>query len=138
MPNQEVDCDFQKNQRIEGDNCSVSEYCADASSLSESSRVNVFEGVESLGDAKQVLVSTIGDLLNAKRISTKVCCARGFIQSVSQRGLHRLKSSIIILLISLIINKFLTLLPPVDISIGIHVNPVYKLALLLIICFSIL
>ena len=102
MPDQ-VACDFQKvkerGRQLLSVNCSVSEYCADASSLSESSRVNVFEGVESLDDPQQVLVSTIGDLLKAKRISTKVCCARGFIQSVSKRGLHRLKSSIIILLI---------------------------------------
>lgn len=44
--------------------------CADASSLSESSRVNIFEDVASLDDSQQVLVSTIGDLLNAKRINT--------------------------------------------------------------------
>ncbi|KAL4885940.1 hypothetical protein BJY04DRAFT_119720 [Aspergillus karnatakaensis] len=43
---------------------------ADASNLSKNSRVNVFEDVASLDDAQQVLVSTIGDLLNAKRIST--------------------------------------------------------------------
>lgn len=72
----------------------MTEYYTDASSLSESSRVNIFKGMESLDDAQQVLVSTIGDLLNAKWISTKVCCARGFIHSVSNRGLHRLKSSI--------------------------------------------
>ncbi|KAL2827135.1 hypothetical protein BDW59DRAFT_57913 [Aspergillus cavernicola] len=44
--------------------------CADASSLSESARVNVFEDVTSLDDSQQVLVSTIGDLLNARRITT--------------------------------------------------------------------
>ncbi|KAL4993359.1 hypothetical protein BDV10DRAFT_179361 [Aspergillus recurvatus] len=44
--------------------------CSDASSLSESTRVNVFEEVTSMDDAKQVLVSTIGDLLNAKKITT--------------------------------------------------------------------
>ncbi|OJJ52003.1 hypothetical protein ASPSYDRAFT_165353 [Aspergillus sydowii CBS 593.65] len=46
------------------------EICAEASSRTEVPRVNVFEDVTSLDDSQQMLISTVGDLLNAKKIST--------------------------------------------------------------------
>ncbi|KAL2862699.1 uncharacterized protein BJX67DRAFT_365821 [Aspergillus lucknowensis] len=62
--------DFQKIKEERETIAQCLNICADASSISESSRVNVFEDVASLDDTQQVLVSTIGDLLHAKRVST--------------------------------------------------------------------
>jgi hypothetical protein len=62
--------DFQKVKEERDTMAQSVEVCADASDLPKNSRVNVFEDVASLDDAQQVLVSTIGNLLNAKRIST--------------------------------------------------------------------
>jgi hypothetical protein len=66
----QITCELQKikEERETISHCLT--ICSDASSLSESSRVNIFEDVTSMDDAKQVLVSTIGDLINAKRITT--------------------------------------------------------------------
>ncbi|KAJ0413235.1 hypothetical protein BJY00DRAFT_306460 [Aspergillus carlsbadensis] len=66
----QITCELQKikEERETISHCLT--ICSDASSLSESSRVNIFEDVTSMDDTKQVLVSTIGDLLNAKRITT--------------------------------------------------------------------
>jgi hypothetical protein len=66
----EIAGDFQKLIKERDTIAQGVKVCADASNLPKNSRVNVFEDVASLDDAQQVLVSTIGDLLNAKRIST--------------------------------------------------------------------
>ncbi|KAH8426376.1 uncharacterized protein LDX57_004114 [Aspergillus melleus] len=44
--------------------------CADASDLAGSARINSFEDVNSADDSRQLIVSTIGDLISAKRIVT--------------------------------------------------------------------
>lgn len=44
--------------------------CAVASDLAGSARVNSFEDVNSADDSRQLIVSTIGDLISAKRIVT--------------------------------------------------------------------
>lgn len=44
--------------------------CADASDLAGSARINSFEDVNSADDSRQLIVSTIGDLISAKRIIT--------------------------------------------------------------------
>jgi hypothetical protein len=44
--------------------------CADASSLAEGARTNIFEDVSSADHSHQLVVSTIGDLISAKRIVT--------------------------------------------------------------------
>ncbi|KAL4942945.1 hypothetical protein BDV06DRAFT_191021 [Aspergillus oleicola] len=66
----QVTCELQKIKEEKETIAQCLNICTDATSLSESTRVNVFEDVASQDDAQQVLVSTIGDLLNAKRIST--------------------------------------------------------------------
>ncbi|KAL4931237.1 uncharacterized protein BDV17DRAFT_257445 [Aspergillus undulatus] len=66
----QVACDLQNIKEDREEIAQCLNICADASNLSECSRVNVFEDVASSDDAQQVLVSTIGDLLDAKRIST--------------------------------------------------------------------
>ncbi|KAL2815326.1 hypothetical protein BJX63DRAFT_164281 [Aspergillus granulosus] len=66
----QVTCEL---QRIKEERETISHclnICSDASSLSESTRMNIFEDISSLDDAQQVMVSTIGELLNAKRITT--------------------------------------------------------------------
>ncbi|KAL4958695.1 uncharacterized protein BDV14DRAFT_186237 [Aspergillus stella-maris] len=63
-------CELQKIREEKETIAQCLSICMDATSLSESTRVNIFEDVVSQDDAHQVLVSTIGDLLNAKRIST--------------------------------------------------------------------
>ncbi|KAL3475088.1 hypothetical protein BJX99DRAFT_165378 [Aspergillus californicus] len=65
-----VACDFQKIKEERETIAQCLDICADASQRSETSRVNIFEDVASLDDTQQVLASTIGGLLNAKRIST--------------------------------------------------------------------
>ncbi|KAL4887803.1 hypothetical protein BDV59DRAFT_206639 [Aspergillus ambiguus] len=44
--------------------------CTDASSLTEEARTNIFEDVSSADHSYQLIVSTIGDLISAKRIVT--------------------------------------------------------------------
>ncbi|KAL4772509.1 hypothetical protein BDW60DRAFT_38738 [Aspergillus nidulans var. acristatus] len=66
----QVTCELQKIKEEKETISQCLTICSDASSLSESTRVNVFEEVTSMDDTKQVLVSTIGDLLNAKKITT--------------------------------------------------------------------
>ncbi|KAL4862208.1 hypothetical protein BDV12DRAFT_179146 [Aspergillus spectabilis] len=66
----QVTCELQKIKEEKETIAQCLNICTNASSLSESTRVNVFEDVASMDDSQQVLVSTIGDLLNAKRIST--------------------------------------------------------------------
>ncbi|KAL4900143.1 hypothetical protein BDW74DRAFT_104527 [Aspergillus multicolor] len=69
LPDQ-VACDIQKTKDQRETVAGCVNICADAYNLSESFRVNIFEDVASLDDSQQVLVSTTGNLLNAKRIST--------------------------------------------------------------------
>jgi hypothetical protein len=43
--------------------------CAQASDKAEPSRINIFEDVSMAADGRQVIVSTLGDLISAKRIT---------------------------------------------------------------------
>lgn len=83
--------DFQKIKEERETIAQCLNICADASNISESSRVNVFEDVASLDDAQQVLVSTIGDLLNAKRVSTGARSLQ-VLGQMSDESLQRLNS----------------------------------------------
>ncbi|KAL5342678.1 hypothetical protein BJX70DRAFT_269051 [Aspergillus crustosus] len=69
VPDQ-VACDFQKIKQERETMAQYMHLCTDASNRSESSRVNIVEDMKSLDDAQQVLVSTMGYLINGKRIST--------------------------------------------------------------------
>lgn len=54
--------------------------CTDASDLTGNPRVNIFEDIKSADDSHQLVVSTIGDLISAKHISTGARSAQWFGQ----------------------------------------------------------
>ncbi|KAL2845938.1 hypothetical protein BJY01DRAFT_213792 [Aspergillus pseudoustus] len=86
----QVACDVQEIKKESEIIAQCLNIFADASSISEGSRVNIFEDVKSLDDAQQVLVSTIGYLLNAKRIST----GSGSLQMLGQMSDETVQLSI--------------------------------------------
>ncbi|GFF36467.1 hypothetical protein IFM46972_04905 [Aspergillus udagawae] len=54
--------------------------CTDASDLAGNPRVNIFENIKSADDSHQLVVSTIGDLISAKHITTGARSAQWFGQ----------------------------------------------------------
>jgi hypothetical protein len=54
--------------------------CTDASDLASNPRVNIFENIKSADDSHQLVVSTIGDLISAKHITTGARSAQWFGQ----------------------------------------------------------
>lgn len=54
--------------------------CTDASNLAGNPRVNIFEDIKSADDSHQLVVSTIGDLISAKHITTGARSAQWFGQ----------------------------------------------------------
>lgn len=66
--------------------------CAKASKHVETVRVNVFEDVTAAKDAHQVIVSTFGDLISAKRVTADVG-ARQYLGQMSDAALRDLHNS---------------------------------------------
>ena len=66
--------------------------CAQASAQANQERVNVFEDVSTADDSHQVLVSTIGDLISAKRIIAGAR-SRQWLGQMSDDSLQQLSHS---------------------------------------------
>lgn len=66
--------------------------CTDASDLAANPRVNIFENIKSADDSHQLVVSTIGDLISAKHITTGARSAQWFGQ-MSDETLQQLSQN---------------------------------------------
>jgi Fungal N-terminal domain of STAND proteins len=63
--------------------------CAEASQQADQVRTNVFEDISVAEDAHQTLVSTVGDLITAKRVTAGPCTAQ-WIGQMSDTSLQQL------------------------------------------------